>query len=125
MDMGTVTEAMRTLGAGDDAIRAMGPVLTILFAWLGGYSAAQFAKFPLAVFVGDPWHGYATRMIGVFTTFCFAHYLSDHLSVPLEVLTAIMQPTVYALGLAAILKFAPWIVTRMPFLGSVSGSIKP
>lgn len=107
--MTLITTVLQGIGAGDAAIAFMGPTLTILFAWIGGTALAQLVKFPLARVVGEDWHGYLVRIVGVLTAFGFAHYLSNHLSVPLEVLTAVTQPLVYALlqGLAE--RYAPTV----------------
>lgn len=111
--MGTVTDVLKAVGAGDTAITVMGPTLTIAFAWIAGIAVAQLLKFPLAKVVSGDWHGYVVRIIGVMTAFLFAHYLSNHLSVPVEMFVAVTQPLVYALLQAAAVKFAPWAASTL------------
>jgi hypothetical protein len=106
--MGTITQILQAIGAGDAAINVMGPTLTIAFAWIAGIAVAQLVKFPLAKFVSNDWYGYIVRIVGVMTAFLFAHYLSSHLSVPLEMFTAVCQPIIYALLQAAADRWAPW-----------------
>ena len=95
MSMQTISAALAALGASDTAIATMGPTLTIIIALFGGYVAAQTLKWPLSVFVTDPWHSHLTRYTGQVAAFLLAHYLSNHLSVPVEVVVALAQPTIY------------------------------
>lgn len=107
--MTVVTDALSAVGAADTAITYMGPVLTIGCAWLGGIAVGQILKWPLAAILPAKVHGYIVRVCAVMTTFSFAHYLSNHLSVPMEVFVSVFQPTIY-LGLkAAADKWAPWL----------------
>jgi hypothetical protein len=106
--MQTVSDVLGGLGASDGVINAMGPTVTIVFALIGGFAAAQIFKFPLDRLIGDPWHGYVVRMTGVGTTFGLAHYLSNHLTVPIEFTVAVLQPTMYELLRAAANRFVPW-----------------
>ena len=106
--MEIVTKALHALGASDEALTVMGPTLTIILALVAGIAVGQGVKWPLSLVVKGDAHGYLVRMCAVFATFSFAHFASNHLSVPLEVLTAITQPLVY-LGLkGATAKWAPW-----------------
>lgn len=106
--MTTVTDVLSSFGASDAALTVMGPTLTIALAWTGGIAIGQGVKFPLSLWLKGDMHGYVVRLVAVFSTFCFSHFLSTHLSVPLEVLVAIVQPLVY-LGLkAATEKWIPW-----------------
>jgi len=117
MDMETVTRVLQAVGAADEAIKYMGPVLTIVMASVGSYVITQLFKFPIAYLVKDPWHGYATRYFSVIVAFLFAHYLSNHLSVPMEVITACAQPILYAICQSVAARYVPWI--RTSFMGGV------
>lgn len=106
--MGAVSWALKLLGASDSALSVMGPTLTIVLGLIGGIAVGQGVKWPLAMVLKGEAHGYVVRICSVFATFSFCHWLSDHLSVPLEVLVALCQPIVY-LGLkGAAARWAPW-----------------
>ena len=107
--MTTVTDVLQGLGAGDSAISYMGPSLTIALSYIAGIAVAQGAKFPLWMLSKDPLHGYLVRVVGVMTAFLFAHYLSNHLSVPMEVFVAVTQPLAFMVLRAAADKWAPWL----------------
>jgi hypothetical protein len=111
--MTTVTDVLAAFGATDSAIAVMGPTLTAVLAWVGGMAVAQLAKFPLARVVSGDWHGYLVRLIGASGAFSFAHWLSNHLSVPLEVLVGVSEPIVYAILLAAATRYAPWLANSL------------
>jgi hypothetical protein len=118
--MSTVSDALGAVGAGDAAITAMGPIFTIALALIGGIAVGQGVKFPLSLVLKGDAHGYVVRICAVFATFCFAHFLSNHLSVPLEVLVALCQPLVY-LGLkAATAKWLPWASILFASVGTKS-----
>ncbi|SRR5579871_400927 len=106
--MAVVNKILNSFGATDTALLVMGPTLTILIAWAAGIAVGQGVKWPLSLVVKGDAHGYLVRVCAVFATFSAAHYLSNHLTVPLEVVVAIFQPLVY-LGLKlATGKWAPW-----------------
>jgi hypothetical protein len=89
-------------------------------AWAGSYAVTQLFKFPLAYFIKDPWHTEATRYFAVLVAFLFAHYLSNHLSVPMEIVVACATPIIYAVTLSVLGHFFPWIAVS--FLGGVDES---
>lgn len=107
--MTTVSDALQVVGVTDTALTVMGPSVTVVVAWLAGIAAGQLVKFPLAKFTSDEWHGYLTRICGVVATFCFAHYLSNHLSVTLEMGVAVTQPIVYIALQKTTAKYVPWL----------------
>lgn len=106
--MSSVSDILGSMGASDTAINAMGPTLTIALALIGGIAVGQAVKWPLSLVLKGDAHGYVVRICAVFATFCFAHFLSNHLSVPLEVLTAVFQPLVYMGLKAATERWLPW-----------------
>lgn len=111
--MSTVTDVLQAVGVGDQALTYMGPTLTIVIAWLGAIGVAQLVKFPLSKLVSQEWYSYVVRIVGVLTAFSLAHELSNHLSVTMEVVVAVMQPTIYLGLLAATRKFAPWLANTV------------
>lgn len=112
--MNSITDILSKFGVTDQALNVMGPTLTILMAWVGGLAMAQLLKFPLALLVkSDDLHSYLTRLSGVMTAFSFAHFLSNHLSVPLEMLVGATQPLVYMLLLKAAIRWAPWLANTL------------
>ena len=115
--MGLVTKGLQALGAGDTALATMGPTLTIILALLGGLAVGQLVKWPLYLLVKGEAHGYLVRICAVYATWCFAHFLSNHLSVPLEVLVALFQPILY-LGLKlGTAKYATWLAPLFASVG--------
>lgn len=103
-----VDEILKWVGIGDQAIAAMGPILTILFAWLGGYGITQAFKFPLKMFVEHKWADWAIRTCGIVSTFGVAHWLNG-LPTAVECVVAFVQPKVYELSMIVVLKYWPWL----------------
>jgi hypothetical protein len=111
---------LKWMGAGDTAIATMGPVLTIAFAWLGGFAITQAFKFPLDKLIGNgQWHAWITRMFAVCATWLLAHYLNGLIGW-LEVIVAFLQPIAYGVALSVITKYWPWIEAT-----KVMGKIEP
>lgn len=111
--MQTVTDALQLAGIADNALTIMGPTTTIVMALLGGIFAGQLVKFPLSKFVSDEWRTHMTMYSSVATTFFLGHYLSNHLSVPVEVIVAMSQPMIYLGLLKAAERWAPWLANSV------------
>lgn len=101
-------EILKWMGAGDQAITAMGPVLTIILACIGGYAVTQTAKFPIAEFSLPSRAKWWTRGVSILATWLFAHYLGE-LPVMLEVLVALTQPVLYTLTMRIVRHRWPWL----------------
>ena len=101
-------QVLKWAGAGDEAIRVMGPTLTIILAWLGGYGVTQAFKFPLKTFVEARWTDWAIRTCGIISTFAAAHWLNG-LPTSVEFVVAFVQPKVYEISMAVVTKYWPWI----------------
>lgn len=115
--MTVVSDVLGSVGASDAAISAMGPTLTIVFSYIAGFAVAQTIKFPLAKLLSHDWHGYVVRIVGVMTAFSFSHFLSDHLSVPLEVLVGVTQPITYEVAKRTAARFLPWLAPLFRSVG--------
>jgi uncharacterized membrane protein len=113
-------EGLRYLGMADTAVKTMGPLLTIVVAWIGAYGATQVLKFPLAKVVTDPTFTWLIRTIGIAICWAFAHFLSESLSNGLELAIALAQPYVYELCIDLLQKFLPGVLPKLPFLGAAS-----
>lgn len=100
---------LKWLGAGDEALTVMGPVLTIVLAWLFGGALTQAAKFPLSQAVMGGWYDWLVRSFAVLVTAGFAHILSQALPWPLELGVGFAQPIAYKAAIAAIRHWWPWL----------------
>lgn len=110
---------LKALGASDQVVSDMGPTATFVLALLAGGAFAQWVKFPLSrQLQGDAVFSWAIRTIAMGSTFVAAHYLSDKLSLALELLAALVQPLAYWVSLRAIRRWWPWIEVHAP-IGSV------
>jgi hypothetical protein len=107
------------LGAGDQALTVMGPLLTVALAMFFGGSLTQLLKFPLARSVDGAWFDWTVRTVAFVSTAAFAHVLSDAITWPLEVGAGAAQPLAYKAGLAAVRRWAPWLEVS-PLIGSVT-----
>lgn len=113
---------LKWLGAGDTAISAMGPVLTILLAWLFGGALAQALKFPLSVAINNArLYDWTVRTLAIVATALFAHLLSDTLPWPLEIGVGLSQVLAYHAFRSAVRKWWPWLEVS-PLVGSVEPS---
>ena len=115
-------DALKWIGAGDQALLIMGPVLTIFLAWLFGGCVTQILKFPISRFIDGAWFDWSVRLLSVLVTAVFAHALSNSLNVPMDVGVGAAQPLVYKLGLAAVRKWWPWAEVSL-LVGSVAPPI--
>lgn len=103
-------DILKWAGAGDAALKAMGPVITILLAWIGGGAIAQFLKYPISRAVQDgAAFDWTVRTVAVLAAFGFAHVLSGSVTTPLEVVAAVTQPVAYWASLRVIRRFWPWM----------------
>jgi len=107
------------MGAGDQAIRTMGPVLSIALAWLGGFGFTQAVKFPIAQLLDARWHNWVTRTVAVMSSWACAHYVGD-LPNMVEFIVAMLQPAAYSVGMGVLRHWWPWLEA-----GKVLGSAKP
>lgn len=113
-------DILKYAGAGDAALRTMGPVLTILLSWIGGGAVAQFLKYPISRAVQDgAAFDWTVRTVAVLSAFGFAHVLSGSVTTPLEVVAAVTQPIAYWASLRLIRRFWPWLEVH-PAVGSVT-----
>lgn len=110
---------LKWMGAGDQALVVMGPVLTIALAWLFGGSLTQWLKFPLSHFVSGHWYDWIVRTIAISSTTFFAHFLSDTLPWPVEIGVGVSQALAYKGAVALMRKYAPWLETHK-IIGSVT-----
>lgn len=118
-----VNEVLAWLGATDKALILMGPTATILLSWVFGGAAAQFLKFPLSQWVGQPWFDWLVRLVAVTATFGFAHILSGNIAGPLEAGAALSQPCAYWLSLRVIRRFWPWMEIS-PLVGAITPPLR-
>jgi len=92
---------LKWMGAGDAAISAMGPLLTIALAWLFGGALTQWAKFPLSRWISNkPVYDWTVRTLAVVATTAFAHLLSEALPWPLEIGVGVSQAIAYRVFIA-------------------------
>lgn len=112
-------EVLKWLGAGDAAISAMGPILTVLLSWVGGIGFTQFLKFPLSRLIDGAWYDWTVRLVAFVCSAALAHYLADSLNVALEVITGATSLLAYKGSLAAIRRYWPWLEAN-PMVGSVT-----
>lgn len=113
---------LKWMGAGDAAISAMGPLLTIALAWLFGGACAQFLKFWLNRWIDDPRvYDWSVRALAIATTTAFAHLLADTLPWPLEIGVGLSQVLAYHAFRSAVRKWWPWLEVS-PLVGSVEPS---
>lgn len=110
---------LKYLGAGDQALTVMGPVITILLAMLFGGALTQAAKFPMSKLIGDGWFDWSVGAFSVVVTALFAHLLSDSLHWSLEIGTGLTQPLAYRAGLSVIRHYWPWLECS-PLIGNVT-----
>lgn len=110
---------LKWMGATDDAILAMGPVLSIAIAWLGGYGLTQTVKFIMERVIPDDWYDWAVRVFAIMVTFGFAWELSDMPPI-LCAAVAVVQPRIYSLSMAVVRKRWPWLEA-----GFIAGSANP
>lgn len=117
-----IDTVLRWIGVGDAAIAAMGPVLTLTFAWLFGGAAAQWLKFPLsrAMNRDNAAYDWSVRTMAVVLTFAFAHFIGDSLNTWFEVGIAVTQPVAYYVAIRAIRRWAPWLE-----VSKLIGSVEP
>lgn len=108
------------MGAGDQALSVMGPVLTIALAWLFGGSLTQWLKFPLSRIVDGHWYDWTVRTLAISSTAAFAHFLSDALPWPVEIGVGVSQALAYKGAVALMRKYAPWLE-----VSKVIGSVVP
>lgn len=84
-------QVLKWIGAGDQAITVMGPVLTIVFAWLGGFGITQLAKFPMSRIINDVWMNWCTRSFAAVVTASLAWWIGE-MPLPLNVVIGVAQP---------------------------------
>lgn len=102
-------DVLQWMGAGDQALKVMGPTLTIVLAWAFGGAFTQLLKFPIQQLVAPAWFGWTVRMIAVFSTAAFAHFLSKSIPDVLELGVGAAQPIVYWASLRVIRRYWPWM----------------
>jgi hypothetical protein len=112
---------LKWLGAGDQALTTMGPIITWMLSCLFGGSLAQWVKYPISRKIADSGlYDWTVRAIAIASTTAFAHILSESVTAPFEVGFGLSQPLVYHLGRAAIRKWIPWAEAATPLIGSAS-----
>lgn len=99
---------LKYIGAGDQAITVMGPVLTWILSWVGGYGVTQTFKFPLKRVLPVDWSDWLVRMFAICVTWLFLHYLGT-LPNWLEPILAFAQPIGYKVIMAVVAKHWPWL----------------
>lgn len=117
---------LRWVGAGDAAITAMGPLMTIALAWLFGGGLTQFVKFPLNAWLGARAPGcydWCVRAVAVAATAGFAHVLSEALPWPLELGAGVTQILAYHAFRAVVKRRWPWLEASL-LVGSATPSDK-
>lgn len=114
----SIDDGLRYLGMADNAIKTMGPLLTIVISWSCSYAAVQLIKFPLGRVVSDPWFSWLTRVCGMVICWAFAHELSKSLNNGLEIAVAVVQPFMYMLAVDLLKAFMPSVLAKFPFLGA-------
>lgn len=110
---------LQWMGAGDQALSLMGPVLTIALAWLFGGALTQWLKFPLSRAGTGVWYDWTVRTLAISSTAAFAHFLSDALTWPVEIGVGVSQALAYKGAVALMRKYAPWLETSK-IIGSVT-----
>jgi hypothetical protein len=99
---------LKALGAGDQVLTTMGPLIAWILAWLGGYGITQTFKFPLKRVLPAVWTDWLVRMFAISVTFLCTHFLGS-LPWMLEVVIAFSQPVAYKVFMAIVKKQWPWL----------------
>ena len=113
-------EVLKWLGAGDEAINSMGPLITIAIAVVGGGFFTQVVKFWLRRGIKDDGlFDWCTRAVAVLATFVLAYYLGDAVPGWLAAVVGVCQPGIYHLGISTIRRYWPWLEASK-MVGSVN-----
>jgi hypothetical protein len=104
--MWSVSGILEAIGASDNVITVMGPTLTIVFAWLGGFGVTQIFKFPMSRLISAIWLDWSTRSFAALATTVFAWRLND-MNVWVNIVIGVSQPT------AVWLAYKRWPQLRM------------
>jgi hypothetical protein len=114
-----IENVLKWMGAADEALTVMGPILTIALSFLFGGAVAQFLKFWFARLIPDDGlYNWCVRASAVVSTTIFAHYLSDTLSLAVEFGLGFAQIGAYHAFRSSIRRWAPWLEVS-PMVGSV------
>jgi hypothetical protein len=116
-----IDDILKAWGAADQAVTVMGPLMTILFSWIGGWGVTQMLKFPIQRHCVVAWFDWSVRLTAVTSTLAFAHYLGN-IDFPLEMVAAVTQPFIYTFATRAIRHYWPWTEATKGLIGSANPS---